>query len=268
MSISFRDARLVSIAQNVPGPLAVARLAALGARVVKFETPTGDPLAAMCPSWYDEMHAGVAVERIDLKSDEGRARLGALLRDADLLITSQRPSALGRLGLDAPSLRREAPELRLLRIVGSIDDPEAAGHDLTYQAHAGLLRDQLPVTLVADVMGSERAFAAALMLIGEPAGTTMDVGLADSLAPLQAPLRHGLTSPSGILGGALPYYGVYPAKSGRVAVAALEPHFERRLYERLDLSAKTDPGPRFLERTAVEWEAWGRAHDVPIVAVV
>jgi crotonobetainyl-CoA:carnitine CoA-transferase CaiB-like acyl-CoA transferase len=261
-------ARIVSIAQNVPGPLAVARLAAAGARAIKVEPLSGDPFAPMCPSWYDEMHAGVDVRRLDLKSADGRAALGVLLRDADLLIASHRPSALTRLGLDPASLRVEAPGVRLLRIVGSIADPDTPGHDLTYQAQAGLLRGALPVTLCADVMASERAFAAALLLLREAPGTVVTVGIEDSLEPLRAPLRHGLTAPTGILGGGLPYYGVYPAKTGSVAVAALEPHFERRLRELLELSPAASPAARFLERTAADWEAWGKEHDLPIVAVV
>lgn len=268
MPIQLSEARVVTIAQNVPGPLAAARLAAHGARVTKVEPPSGDPFAAMSPSWYEEMHDGVGVERLDLKAPDGRARLAALLRDADLLIASQRPAALARLALDPGSLGTEAPGVRLLRIVGSIADPNAPGHDLTYQAQAGLLRDGMPASLFADVMASERAFAAALLLLAGPPGETVDVGIEDSLAPLCAPIRHGLTTPSGILGGALPQYRVYAAKSGRVAVAALEPHFERRLYERLEVSANTDLATRFLERTAAEWDVWAREHDLPIAAVV
>ena len=62
-------------------------------------------------------------------------------------------------------------------------------------------------------------------------------------------------------------YGVYPARTGFVALAALEPHFERRFSELLGLPIGADPSSRFLERSAEEWEAWAREHDVPMVAV-
>jgi hypothetical protein len=39
------------------------------------------------------------------------------------------------------------------------------------------------------------------------------------------------------------------------------------LYEQLELPAQSDPSSRFLERSATEWEAWAREHDLPIVAV-
>jgi crotonobetainyl-CoA:carnitine CoA-transferase CaiB-like acyl-CoA transferase len=255
------------MAQNVPGPLATARLAQAGARVIKIEPPAGDPFLALSPTWYDEMHAGIPVERLDLKADEGRARVTALLRDADVFITSQRPSALARLALDPEALSRDVPQLRVLRIVGSVRDPEQAGHDLTYQAQTGLLGDAMPRTLAADVMASERVFAATLALLRQPPGSTTDVGLVESLDPLLAPLRHGLTAPHGVLGGGAPRYRVYPAKTGMVAVAALESHFEARMYQQLTLPAGSDPSARFLERAAPEWEAWARERDLPIVAL-
>ena len=259
--------RVVTIAQNVPGPLAVARLAQGGARVIKIEPPAGDPFASLSPSWYAEMHAAVTIERLDLKTDEGRTRMFALLGDAALLITSQRPSALRRLGLDADTLHARVPSLRVLRIVGSVRDPEHPGHDLTYVAQSGLLGESMPRTLAADVMAAERAFAGALALLRQAPGAAMDVGLVESLEPLLAPLKHGLTTPTGVLGGGAPRYRVYTARVGRIAVAALEPHFEARFYAALGLTTGADPSACFHERTAGEWEAWARERDLPIVAV-
>jgi crotonobetainyl-CoA:carnitine CoA-transferase CaiB-like acyl-CoA transferase len=259
--------RIVTVAQNLPGPLAVARLKEAGASIIKIEPPTGDPFLALSPEWHAELHDGISIERWDLKSDEGRARVSALLEDADLFVTSQRPSTLKRLGLDADALRERFPRLRALHIVGSVREPEMPGHDLTYQAQAGLLGDGMPRTLAADVMGSERAFSGALVLLRQPPGAAMHVGLVESLDALVAPLRHGLTLPNGTLGGGAPRYHLYLAKTGRVAVAALESHFETRLYEQLKARSHADLASRFLERTAMEWETWAREHDLPIVAV-
>jgi len=265
--MTVEGARVVSIAQNVPGPLAVARLRLAGAVVRKLEPPTGDPFIELSPDWYAEMHAGIDVERVDLKSQRGRSRVVELLRDADLLITSQRPSALARLGLDAESLRAACPRLRFLRIVGSVQDPERPGHDLTYQAQAGLVGDAMPRCLFADVMASERAYAAAIELVHAAPGTGADIGLLESVEPLLASLRYGLTTPTGVLGGGAPRYRIYSAKDGRVAVAALETHFEARLYEALGASRDVDLAEHFLARPAAEWESWARVHDLPIVAL-
>jgi alpha-methylacyl-CoA racemase len=258
--------RILTIAQNVPGPLAVARMGQAGARVTKIEPPTGDPLLTLSPAWHAELHVGIAIERIDLKSDAGHERAMELLRDVDVFITSQRPSLLTRLRLDSETLCSRIPTLRFLRIVGSIQHPERPGHDLTYQAQSGLLGDEMPRTLSADVMASERGFAGILALLRLPPGSVMDVGLVESLEPLLASLRHGLTLPNGPLGGGAPQYRVYTARVGRVAVAAFEPHFETRLYQELGRPARTDLSSCFLERTAAEWEVWARERDLPIVA--
>jgi alpha-methylacyl-CoA racemase len=264
----LRGIRVVTIAQNLPGPLLVARLVEQGATATKVEPPNGDPFLTLSESWYGEMHAHVPVERVDLKSDSGRDRLSALLDGADLFVTSHRPSALARLGLDPEALRARHPRLRTLRLFGSTAEPETPGHDLTYQAHSGLLRDALPQALVADVMASERGFGAAVLLLLQPEGTVVDVGLSESLEPLTACLRHGLTREGGVLGGGAPRYGVYAAKDGHVAVAALEPHFEARLYEALAQPVGSRLDDVFAGQSAAEWEAWARTRDLPIAAIV
>jgi crotonobetainyl-CoA:carnitine CoA-transferase CaiB-like acyl-CoA transferase len=259
--------RVVTMAQYVPGPLAVARLREAGAHVIKVEPPAGDPMLELSRAWHEEMHAGIDIERIDLKTGDGRARVMTLLADADVFITSQRPSTLARLGLDPQSLRGTTPPLHVLRIVGSVSDPDRAGHDLTYQAQSGLLSDTMPRTLAADVMASERVFAAVLALLRQPPGSTMDVGLVESLVPLVAPLRHGLTTSQGTLGGAAARYRLYATKAGHVAIAALEPHFETRLYQLLGVPPSADLSPCFLDRAAADWETWAIEHNLPIVAV-
>ena len=198
--------RIVSMALNVPGPVAVSRLVAEGAHALKIEPPWGDPLASLCRPWYDDLHRGIPVETIDLKSAEGHARVLALLHDADVFVASHRPAALARLGLDARSLQASLPALRHVNIVGDTANPEEAGHDLTYQARAGLLPDQggvkkqLPLTLIADMAGAERAHATIREVMQKP-GTARQVGLFDALNDLAAPLRYGLTAAGGHLGG-------------------------------------------------------------------
>ena len=258
--------RIVSIAQNAPGPVAVARLVAGGATATKIEPLWGDQIELLCKSWYDELHAGVTVERVDLKSPDGMARLHALLARADVFLASQRPSALARLGLDAVALHRTYPSLRHVTIVGDTADPEEPGHDLTYQARAGLLGADMPLTLVADMACAERVVAVILALMPTP-GEARRVGLADVVRDLAAPLKHGLTAAGGPLSGRDPAYRIYRAKAGAVAVAALEPHFRSALYAGLGIGADADLAPLFLTRTAREWEQWAAERDIPIVEI-
>jgi crotonobetainyl-CoA:carnitine CoA-transferase CaiB-like acyl-CoA transferase len=254
------------MALNVPGPVAVSRLVAGGARAIKIEPPWGDPLETICKRWYDDLHRGVAVERIDLKSVAGAARIASLLRDADVFLASHRPAALARLGLDPKSLQASFPSLRHVNIVGDTKNPEEAGHDLTYQARAGLLQRALPRTLIADMVGAERAHVTINDVMHHP-GTSREVGLYDALNDLTAPLRYGLTAVGGHLGGSNPAYGIYAARDGAIAVTALEPHFRARLYEGLGLADGADPSAIFASKTAIEWEQWAAARDIPLVAL-
>ncbi len=258
--------RIVSMALNVPGPVAIARLVAGGASATKIEPPWGDPLATLCKDWYDDLHRGITIERIDLKSADGAARARVLLADAEVFVASHRPSALARLGLDAASLHIAFPSLRHVNIVGDTANAEEPGHDVTYQARAGLLRNALPLTLVADMAGAERAHAAIKDAMQQP-GASRLVGLYDTLHDLAEPLRRGLTAPGGQLGGGNPAYQIYNAREGMIAVGALEPHFRSRLYEGLTLAEGADPTAIFLTRSAIEWEHWATERDLPIVAL-
>jgi alpha-methylacyl-CoA racemase len=259
--------RLVSLAQNLPGPLALSRLVTEGATAVKIEPPAGDPMRGFCPPWYREMHRRVLIARIDLKSAEGRKRLDALLAHADLLLTSQRLSALARLGITARALARQHPGLRWLNLVGDTADPERPGHDLTYQAQAGLVGREMPRTLVADLMGAERAVSAALLLLRRAPPCSGVVGLQDVVHAAALPRTFGLTTADGILGGALPAYQIYDTRDGRVAIAALEPHFRTRLYDELSLADGTDLSDIMRTRTARAWARWAERRDLPIARI-
>jgi alpha-methylacyl-CoA racemase len=254
------------MAQNVPGPVAVARAVTEGAHAIKIEPPWGDPLEQLCKPWYDELHSNVQVERLDLKSPGGITRLRTLLGSADVFLASHRPSALARLGLDGDSLAPGFPALRHVNIVGATSKPEEPGHDLTYQARVGLLGNGMPLTLLADMAGAERAHAAIKDAMREP-GSRRVVGLYDALKDLAAPLAHGLTAPGGPLAGTNPAYRIYATREGAIAVGALEPHFRARLYEGLGLTDGADPSAVFTTRTAIEWEQWGASRDLPLVAV-
>ena len=189
-----------------------------------------------------------------------------LLDRADVFLASQRPSAMQRLHLDAMSLQGHFPTLRHVNIVGDTANPEEPGHDLTYQARAGLLHDGMPRTLLADMAGAERAYAVITDGMREPGGGRV-IGLYDVLREMAAPLRHGLTAAGGHLGGGNTAYAIYAARDGRIAVGALEPHFRARLFEGLGLKDGDDPSGLFRTRTAIEWEAWAASRDLPLVAI-
>ncbi len=231
----LRGVRVLSLALNLPGPAALMRLRTLGARCTKLEPPAGDPMQAYLPQAYEALHAGVRVLQADLKSEAGRKLLARELARTDVLLTSFRPSALKRLGLDWPALHRRYPALCLVTIVGAPGPlAEIPGHDLTYMAEQGLVQGlNLPPTLFADMGGALLACEAVLsgLMLREQRGSGVrsEVALSDAAAWLGLPRRWGLTTANGAVGGAHAGYRVYACKDGRVAVAALEPHFAQAL---------------------------------------
>ncbi len=243
----LKGVRVLTLALNLPGPAAVMRLHAMGAQCTKLEPlapagmATADPMGIYKRAAYDVMHAGMKVLQADLKSPRGQTALHKQLAKTDVLITSFRPSALAKLGLAWKELHQRYPALCVVSIVGAPGErAEEAGHDLTYQADSDLINGlDMPASLYADMGGSlfaTEAVLQALLLRQRPGryqgqGVFHEVALSDASAYLALPRTWGLTVPKGDVGGAHAGYKVYPCKNGRVAVAALEPHFAARLCE-------------------------------------
>lgn len=236
----LRGVRVLSLALNLPGPAALMRLKAMGATCLKAEPPgprgaSGDPMGQYNPTAYATLHAGVKVLTLDLKTDGGQRRLHQELARTDVLLTSFRPSALLKLGLGWKALHKAYPALSVVAIVGAPGArAEEPGHDLTYLADAGLVTGlDLPATLFADMggalMASEATLKAVLAQKTTGKGSFLEVALSEAAAWLALPRTWGLTQPQGAVGGAHAGYRVYPCKDGRVAVAALEPHFAASL---------------------------------------
>lgn len=271
----LRGTQVLTLAVNVPGPAAAARLRELGATVVKVEPPEGDPLAQANPDWYEALVSGQEIIQLNLKETDDRTRLDELLDESDLLLTATRPAALERLGLGWPELHARHPQLSQTAIVGyPAPKDDVPGHDLTYLGGFGLLTPpELPRTLLADLAGAERAVSTSLALV---LGRELGLGASYAQVPLSQaaeffaePLRYGITAPGGKLGGGLPNYNLYRAREGWISVAALEPHFWQRLLDELDLKTADheDLENIFLTRTAEDWEAWASERDLPLAAV-
>ena len=233
----LQGVRVVTLALNLPGPAAIMRLAQMGASCTKINPPAGDPMFNSAPEAYAMFHKGVKGKTLDLKSEAGQTVMHALLANTDVLLTSFRPSALTKLGLSWKTLRKQYPALSLIEIVGAPGPlAEIPGHDLTYQAEVGLVNGMdLPPSLFADMggalMASEATLKAVLSLKSSGKGSRHEVALSEAAAWLAMPRRLGMTMPKGSVGGAHAGYRVYACKNGRVAVAALEPHFAASLCE-------------------------------------
>lgn len=282
--------RVLSLALNLPGPAALLRCREMGASCLKLEPPGGDPMGLYNQPAYTALHEGIAIQAADLKTEAGQQQLRAELAKTDVLLTSFRPSALRKLGLDWPALQARHPSLSQVAIVGAPGErAEEPGHDLTYLAESGLVTGtELPPTLYADMGGallaSEAVLKAVLLRAREESqggksskarGVYLEVALNASADWLALPRTWGLTQPTGAVGGAHAGYRVYPCADGRVAVAALEPHFAARLCEAAgvasrDMHARSthDALAAWLAvRTRAELEAMGSQRDVPLLTL-
>lgn len=289
---------VLSLAPNLPGPWAAWRLRQWGAHVIKVEGPGGDMMSRMSTLIYERFSEGMEVVEVNLKNRAGRAQLAKLADQAEILVTSMRPSAAERLGL--PELA-DRMSLAWVEVVGSEEDPEDPGHDLTYQAANGTIGagggaaeaggvdgaaeadgvdgagrvdvPRLPTVLLADVMGGERAAGQALAALlqrranvagGHDGAVRVKVSLEQAVR--DAAVTTDLTHAQAILGGTLPEYGVYRCADGWVALAALEPHFRARMVELLG-ETEQELTAVFAAEPAEHWAAFAREHDVPIVPV-
>jgi alpha-methylacyl-CoA racemase len=286
---SLHGIRILSLALNLPGPAALMRCRGMGASCTKLEPPAGDPMRHYNAAAYAQLHEGVKVLQADLKTPAGQALLERELQRTDVLLTSFRPSALEKLGLSWKSLHGRYPGVSQVAIVGAPGArAEEPGHDLTYLADNGLVPGlDLPATLYADMGGSLMAAEAVLQAAlrkheryagtGDPhsQGVYLEVALSDAAAYLGLPRRWGLTQPAGAVGGAHAGYRVYPCADGRVAVAALEPHFAARLCAAAgvpasDMAAMLAPGTReavgrfFAQRTRAELDRLASEQDLPL----
>jgi alpha-methylacyl-CoA racemase len=241
----LQGVRILSLALNLPGPAALMRCRRMGATCIKLEPPAGDPMRQYNPAAYAALHEGVTVQSADLKSDEGQKVLQRELAKTDVLLTSFRPSAIEKLGLGWKKIHAAWPALSHVAIVGAPGAlGEAPGHDLTYMADNDLVTGlELPPTLYADMGGSLMASEAVLQAVlrqrepyagtgdPHPQGVFLEVALSESASYLGLPRHWGLTKPGSAVGGGHAGYRVYPCRDGRVAVAALEPHFATSLCE-------------------------------------
>lgn len=141
--------RVIDATQNVAGPFCAQILADLGADVIKIEPTSGDSTRQWAPPyWEKESTMFMSFNRnkrsiaLDLKREEGRAILDALLANADVFLQALRPSTARRLKLDAETLKLAHPEILVCELTAfGIQGPLAdePGYDPLMQSFSGLV---------------------------------------------------------------------------------------------------------------------------------
>lgn len=308
--------RVIDLTQFLPGPMMTVMMADQGAEVIKIEPLTGDPAREQEPFddydgmrqsvWFANCNRGKLSLALDLKSEEGKARLTELIRNADVFVEGFRPGVMARLGFGYDSVKALRPDIVYCSITafgqqGELSDHPA--HDMAVQAMAGFLSvndgpDGTPVVpgvASSDMAAGLTALSATLMALfgrertGE--GAYIDCAMFDSLLPW---CTH--TASSAIAGGPSPvssqqrslggagFYQVYETADGKhVVLGGRELKFARNLLaalEREDLMplAEAPAGEQgaliaflrelFVTRTREAWVRWFADKDVAFAPVL
>ncbi|MFG2611096.1 MULTISPECIES: CaiB/BaiF CoA transferase family protein [Streptomyces] len=281
--------RVVELAGIGPGPFAAMLLADLGADVVRVDRPGGAGLGIDPAS--DLTNRNKRSVLLDLKSDEGPARVLDLVERADILIEGYRPGVAERLGVGPEACLARNPKLVYGRMTGwGQDGPlaERAGHDIAYLALTGTLSmigkpDEPPVVpanLVGDYAGGSLYLVVGVLAALQHArahgeGQVVDAAIVDGAAHL-ATMIHGMLAAgswqdrrgTNLLDGGCPFYGTYATSDGgHMAVGPLEGQFYAEFAgllgiadafpDRWDLARwdelRAAVTERFLTRTRAEW---------------
>jgi alpha-methylacyl-CoA racemase len=296
--------RVVELAGIGPGPFAAMLLADLGADVVRVDRPGGAALG-IDPA-RDVTNRNKRSVIVDLKAQDGPARVLDLALRADILLEGYRPGVAERLGVGPEACHARNPRLVYGRMTGwGQDGPLAprAGHDIAYIAVTGTLGmigspeepPAVPANLLGDYAGGSLYLVVGVLAALHHAratgsGQVVDAAIVDGTSHLAA-MIHGMLAAGGwqdrrganLLDGGCPYYGTYEtADGGYMAVGALEPRFYDELLRILGLeehaAARKDiarwgelreaVAARFASRTRDEWTAAFEGSDACVAPVL
>jgi len=166
MARALEGIRIVDFSRALAGPYCTMLLADMGAEVIKVEAPVaGDDSRAWGPPFVEgESAYFLSVNRnkksisLNLKSNGAKSIINKLIEKADVLLETNRPGAMDRLGLDYESVKKINPKIIYCSISGF-------GQTGPYRERPGF--DQV-LQGMGGIMG----------ITGEPGGPPVKVGVA------------------------------------------------------------------------------------------
>lgn len=200
--------RVLDAASMLAGPYGATLLGDLGADVIKLEPPNGDETRRFGPRRGTDSGVFVGVNRnkrsvaVDLRTDDGRVVLDALVRWADVVVDNLRPRAKATLGLDYERLHAINPRIISVSVSTFGETGPYAGRpgiDPIAQAMTGFMhvtgpRDGDPLKAgppvgdaVASLLVANGALAALWARQATGEGQAVEVALIDGLIHIQAP---------------------------------------------------------------------------------
>jgi crotonobetainyl-CoA:carnitine CoA-transferase CaiB-like acyl-CoA transferase len=242
MSRPLHGLRVLSLAENLPGPYATLVLADLGAEVLLVERPGVGDLSRQVPAMFAAVARGKRSVALDLKSETGRDAFLRLAADCDVVMEGFRPGTVRRLGVSYDDVVAVRPDIIYVSITGyGQDGPyrDRPGHDINFQGLAGMVTGDVPSTLVADLAAGTFAAVAVTTALAQRErtgrGAYVDVSMLDvlvswqtALVALQSADNRGSVDRVPLT---LPGYGVYRTADGAELTlgVTLEDHLWRDL---------------------------------------
>ena len=153
MATPLEGLKVIELARILAGPWAGQTLGDLGAEVIKVEAPEGDDTRQWGPpfverendktaSYFHSCNRGKSSVIVDFRTDEGKAVMIELVRDADILIEHFKVGGLKKYGLDYETLAKVNPKLIYCSITGfGQTGPYAhrAGYDYIIHCMSGFM---------------------------------------------------------------------------------------------------------------------------------
>jgi CoA:oxalate CoA-transferase len=267
--------RVVDLTQNMAGPLCTMNLADHGADVIKVEPRMGDSTRTAPPFAGGESAPFMMLNRnkrsvvLDLKDSGDYAFMIDLIGTADIMVESNRPGVMARLGLDWASLKPQFPQLIYASISGyGQTGPwgSRGGFDVMAQGMSGLMSNngpqdgpphRLPVPF-CDVLAGLYATIGILAAVEARHQTGRGQFVETSLLEVATAVQIYEAAHYFTLGtipprmgqahrGTAPYQ-VFPAADGYLTIAAGMQHFFER-FCRIAQLPELPTDPRFIDMT-------------------
>lgn len=251
--------RVVDLTTSLAGPTCTSVLGALGADVVKIESPAGDEARHWGPPFEDGQgvlfltaNASKRSLAVSLRDEAGREAVRRLADRAHVVVQSLRPGLAAQLGLDAASLRARNDRLVCLTISAFGSTGPLAGrpgYDPLIQAASGIVSvtgeaDRPGVRVGVSLIDISTGLWAAIGVLGalrEDAGRELEVSLYETALGLMAYHLRAYEADgrvAGRHGTAFPLiapYEAFPTADGDLMVAAGNDGLWQRLREEIDL---------------------------------
>jgi CoA:oxalate CoA-transferase len=131
--------RIIEVGVMLAGPYATMMLADLGAEVIKIEPPGGEISRQVSDSYFASLNRNKQSVVIDLRSPEGKQRLGELVANSHALLVNMKPSAIKRLGLTYEALKEFNEGIVCVAMTGfGLDGGDDPAFDYVIQAATGV----------------------------------------------------------------------------------------------------------------------------------